>query len=79
MRSGTRISEPVSTGIAVSRPNCLEVRSSVYLVGMLITPKIVHTMKHTLNASMLTIGTDNACLLVSMTVAHFSNTFLRRM
>ncbi len=31
--SGTRISEPVSTGVAVSRPNCVELRLSVFLIG----------------------------------------------
>ncbi len=31
--SGTRISEPVSTGVAVSRPNCVELRLSVFWIG----------------------------------------------
>ena len=58
MPSGTRISEPVSTGVAVSRPNSVALRSSVFLIGMPITPNIIQTMKHTVNASVLTISTD---------------------
>jgi hypothetical protein len=62
MPSGTRISEPVSTGTAVSRPNWVELRLSVFLIGMPITPNIIQTMKHTVNASVLTISTDQAFL-----------------
>ena len=61
MPSGTRISEPVSTGMAVSRPNSVELRFNAFLIGMPITPNIIHTMKHTVNASVLTISTDSAC------------------
>ena len=67
MPSGTRISEPVSTGVAISSPNCVELRSSVFLIGIPITPNIIHTMKHTVNASVLTINTDKACRLLFMT------------
>ena len=58
MPSGTRISEPVSTGIAVSRPNSVALRSSAFLIGMPITPNIIQTMKQTVNASVLTTSTD---------------------
>ncbi len=60
MPSGTRISEPVSTGVAVSRPNSVALRLSVFLIGMPMTPNIIQTMKHTVNASVLTISTDSA-------------------
>jgi hypothetical protein len=60
MPSGTRISEPVSTGIAVSRPNSVALRFSIFLIGMPITPNIIQTMKQTVNASVLTISTDQA-------------------
>ena len=62
MPSGTRISEPVSTGTAVSRPNWVEFRLSAFLIGMPITPNIIQTMKHTVKASVLTIRTDQAFL-----------------
>ena len=62
MPSGTRISEPVSTGVAVSRPNSVALRSSVFRIGMPMTANIIHTMKHTVNASVLTISTDSAWL-----------------
>jgi hypothetical protein len=58
MPSGTRISEPVSTGIAVSRPNSVALRFSVFLIGMPITPNIIQTMKQTVNARVLTTRTD---------------------
>ena len=61
MPSGTRISEPVSTGIAVSRPNSVALRPSAFLIGMPITPNIIQTMKQTVNAKVLTISTDKAC------------------
>jgi hypothetical protein len=60
MPSGTRTSEPVSTGMAVSRPNSVALRSSAFLIGMPMTPNIIHTMKHTVKASVLTISTDAA-------------------
>ena len=60
MPSGTRISEPDSTGIAVSRPNSVAFRPSVFFIGMPMTPNIIQTMKHTVKASVLTISTDQA-------------------
>ena len=58
--SGTRMREPVSTGMAVSRPNCAFVRPRVFLMGTPMTPNIIQTMKHTVNASVLTTRTDKA-------------------
>src|SRR5574337_295822 len=60
MPSGTRISDPVNTGIAVSRPNSVALRFSAFLIGIPITPNIIHTMKHTVKPSVLTISTDQA-------------------
>ena len=60
MPSGTRISEPVSTGVAVSRPNSVADRPSDFFSGMPMTPNIIHTMKHTVKASVLTASTDQA-------------------
>src|SRR5574337_731927 len=62
MPSGTRISEPVSTGVAASRPNSVAFSPSVFLIGMPITPNIIQTVKHTVNASVLTKSTERACL-----------------
>jgi len=58
MPSGTRISEPASTGMAVSRPNSVELRLSAFLIGMPITPNIIQTMKQTVKARVLTASTD---------------------
>ncbi len=66
MPSGTRTSEPVSTGVAVNRPNCVAFRSSIFLIGMPITPNIIQTMKHTVKASVLTARTDKALPRVDM-------------
>jgi hypothetical protein len=64
MPSGTRTSEPVSTGMDVSRPNCVAFRFSIFLIGMPITPNIIHTMKQTVKAKVLTMSTDQACRCV---------------
>ena len=77
MPSGTRMSEPVSTGVAVSRPNSVALRLSVFLIGMPITPNIIHTMKHTVNASVLTISTDSACLRLPMNANPLPATLFR--
>ena len=63
MPSGTRMSEPVSTGMAVSRPNWVALRSSIFLIGMPITPNIIQTMKQTVKDQVLTISTDQALRL----------------
>ena len=60
MPSGTRISDPVRTGVAINRPNCVALRLSILRIGMPMTPNIIQTMKHTVNASVLTIRTDHA-------------------
>ncbi|MDT4848376.1 hypothetical protein FQZ97_824640 [compost metagenome] len=60
MPNGTRTSEPVSTGVAISRPNWVALRSSAFLIGMPMTPNIIHTMKQTVKARVLTISTDQA-------------------
>src|SRR3990167_1053513 len=75
MPRGTRTSEPVSTGVAISRPNWVELRSSAFLIGMPITPNIIQTMKHTVKASVLTISTDQAFLSFRSSEAMF---FLQR-
>ena len=56
----------------------MELRLSVFLIGMPMTPNIIQTMKHTVNASVLTISTDSACLFLPMNVAPFSRSFLQR-
>jgi len=60
MPSGTRDSEPVSTGMDISRPNWVALRSSIFLIGMPITPNIIQTMKQTVKDKVLTISTDQA-------------------
>ena len=57
---GTRIKDPVKTGVAVRRPNCVAFRFNNFLMGMPMTPNIIHTMKQTVNARVLTIKTDHA-------------------
>ena len=64
--SGTRISEPVSTGVAVSRPNSVALSDSAFLIGIPITPNIIQTMKHTVNANVLTNSTESACPFLVM-------------
>ena len=64
--SGTRMSEPVRTGVAVKMPNCVALSPSVFLIGMPMTPNIIQTMKHTVNANVLTISTEiRFCLCVA--------------
>ncbi len=59
MPNGTRTSEPVSTGMDMSRPNCVEFRFSIFLIGS-DTTNIIQTMKHTVKARVLTMSTDQA-------------------
>jgi hypothetical protein len=56
--SGTRTSEPVKIGVAVRRPNWVALRPSVFLIGIPITPNIIHTIKQTVKANVLTIKTE---------------------
>src|SRR5665647_1887658 len=72
MPSGTRISDPVNTGMAVSRPNSVALRPSVFLIGMPITANIIQTMKHTVNANVLTISTERACPFLVMPEGSFN-------
>jgi hypothetical protein len=59
--SGSRISEPVRTGIATRMPNCVSLRPSDCLIGMPMTANIIQTMKHTVNEVVLAVTTDH-CL-----------------
>src|SRR5690606_40296220 len=56
--------DPVSTGIAASSPNCVSFRPSSSLIGMPTTANIIQTAKHTVNASVLPVSTDQ-CLLIA--------------
>ena len=57
--SGSRISEPVSTGVAASKPNWVAFRPSFSLIGMPITANIIQIAKHTVNASVLIMRTES--------------------
>src|SRR6185312_15865832 len=57
MPSGRRNSAPVSTGVAVSNPNCVESSPISARIGMPVTPNIIHTAKQTVNASVLANST----------------------
>ncbi|MDZ7748329.1 MAG: hypothetical protein U5K43_05400 [Halofilum sp. (in: g-proteobacteria)] len=46
-----RLIEPVSTGVATSRPNWVSLRPRSCLILTPMIEKIVHTAKHTVNAS----------------------------
>src|SRR5690606_39196753 len=60
MPSGTRTSEPDSSGIAASRPNSVSDRPSWFLMGMPSTANIIHTAKQIVNAKVLATSTDRA-------------------
>jgi hypothetical protein len=77
MPSGTRTSEPVSTGMAVSRPNWVALRPSCFLIGMPMTPNIIQTMKQTVKARVLTISTDQALRSAVGADMHCSSGLLR--
>lgn len=62
MPSGTRISEPVSTGIAAMRPNSVSFRPRVFFSGMPRIANIIHTAKHSVNAIVLDASTGIARL-----------------
>ncbi|MNH14894.1 hypothetical protein D3C79_744950 [compost metagenome] len=51
--SGRRTSEPVSTGVAASRPNWVSLSWSSSLIGTPSTANIIQTMKQTVKASVL--------------------------
>ena len=50
---GRRASEPVSTGVAANRPNCVSLSWSSSLIGTPSTANIIQTIKHTVKASVL--------------------------
>src|SRR5512139_492914 len=58
--SGTRISEPVSTGVATRMPNSVSFRPNCCLMGTPMTANIIQIMKQTVNASVLMMTTDHA-------------------
>ena len=57
MPSGTRTSEPESTGVAAKMPNSVSLKPSCSFTGMPTTASIIHTIKHTVNASVLDAST----------------------
>src|SRR5262249_15502036 len=60
MPSGSRMSAPSRIGVAVSSPNSVLFNPSCPRIGTPITPNIVHTAKHTVNASVLASRTEYA-------------------
>lgn len=58
MPRGRRISDPVSTGVAASRPNWVSLRARTSLIGIPITANSIHTAKQTVNAVVLMMSTD---------------------
>ena len=59
--------------MAVSKPNWVAFRFSIFLIGIPITPNIIHTMKQTVNAKVLTMSTDHAFFeLPNSEAMHFS-------
>ncbi len=58
--SGKRISAPVSTGVDVSSPNSVLFSPRSVRNCTPSTPNIIHTTKHTMNASVLAASTDHA-------------------
>jgi len=58
MPSGSRISEPVSTGVAASRPNWVSLSARTSLIGMPITANNIQTAKQTVKAVVLITSTD---------------------
>ena len=69
--NGTRINEPVKTGVAVKSPNSVAFKPSIFLMGIPMTPNIIHTIKHTVKAKVLTISTEIACPLFVMSILLF--------
>ena len=55
--SGRRNKAPVSTGVAVSRPNSDALSPSSLRIGMPVTPNISQAAKQTAKASVLTSST----------------------
>ena len=61
MPSGSRTSEPLRTGVATSRPNCVSLSPSEVLSGMPITANIIQIAKQIVNATVLETSTDSDC------------------
>src|SRR5690606_14362609 len=61
MPRNTRITEPVSTGVAISRPNWVSFRPSCLLIWMPMIAKIIHTAKHTVKAKVLSHSARCCC------------------
>ena len=55
--SGRRNKAPVSTGVAVSKPNSDALSPSSLRIGMPVTPNISQAAKQTANANVLTSST----------------------
>ena len=55
--SGTRINDPVRTGIAASKPNSVSFRPSCFLIGMPMTANIIQTAKQIVKAKVLEVST----------------------
>jgi len=60
MPSGSRINDPVNTGVAINMPNSVSLSPRVSLIGIPITANIIQIMKHTVKESVLAITTDHA-------------------
>ncbi|MCY1562612.1 hypothetical protein D9M68_1000410 [compost metagenome] len=63
MPSGRRTSEPVSTGVAASKPNWVSLRSNNSLIGTPSTANIIQIMKQIVNARVLIPRTRLCCIL----------------
>ena len=51
---GSRKRAPVRTGVAVNKPNSVELRPSSARIGIPVTPNIIQTAKQTVNAHVVT-------------------------
>ena len=54
--SGTLINDPVSTGMAASKPNSVSFRPSCSLIGMPMTANIIQTAKQIVKAKVLEVS-----------------------
>jgi len=55
---GSRISEPVSTGVAASKPNSVSLEPSVSLMGIPMIENITQTAKQIVKAKVLALRTE---------------------
>ncbi|MCY1310803.1 hypothetical protein D3C84_828350 [compost metagenome] len=63
MPSGKRTSDPLSTGVAASRPNWVSLSCSRSLMGTPSTANIIQIMKQMVNAAVLIPSTSPCCTL----------------